>query len=280
MREIKRYLNNLVDTPPWDWPGDTAQVLLGILGDEQAGEPERALAAELAGDFVVINDELTDVLLALVQSGEEAERVRCQAVLSLGPVLEYADGEGFEDAGMVPIGEPTFRRIQETLHTLYLDARVPPALRRRILEASVRAPQPWHEEAICAACSSDDEAWRLTAVFCMRFVRGFEAQILVALTSGNPDIRREAVLAAGVWEVDAAWPPIVALVTAGEVEKSLRLAAIESAASIRPQEAAALLEILTLSDDEDISEAAHEAIAMASSAGDDDQDTKDEDAIR
>ena len=42
-----------------------------------------------------------------------------------------------------------------------------------------------------------DEAWRLTAVFCMRFIRGFEEQILEALKSQHPDIHHEAVLAAG-----------------------------------------------------------------------------------
>jgi hypothetical protein len=49
-------------------------------------------------------------------------------------------------------------------------------VRRRVLEASVRAPQDWHQEAIREAYSSGDESWRLTAVFCMRFVRGFKDQ--------------------------------------------------------------------------------------------------------
>jgi hypothetical protein len=52
-----------------------------------------------------------------------------------------------------------------------------------VLEASVRAPQDWHLDAIREAYSSTDEAWSLTAVFCMRFVRGFNEQILEALES-------------------------------------------------------------------------------------------------
>jgi hypothetical protein len=55
-----------------------------------------------------------------------------------------------------------------------MDASVPTDVRRRILEASVRAPQDWHRDAIRAAYASDDDVWRLTAVFCMRSVRGFE----------------------------------------------------------------------------------------------------------
>ena len=115
-----------------------------------------------------------------------------------------------------------------------MDASVPEDVRRRILEASVRAPQDWHQDAIRAAYASDDDAWRLTAVFCMRFVRGFDEQILEALDSENPDIHYEAVCAAGSWEVDAAWPHITALVTSRKTEKSLLLAAIEAvAASVR-----------------------------------------------
>jgi hypothetical protein len=93
------------------------------------------------------------------------------------------------------------------------------------------------------------EVWRLTAVFCMRFVRGFDEQILEALDSRNPDIHYEAVCAAGAWEVDAAWPHIAALVTSGETDKPLLLAAIEAVASIRPREAAEILDDLTDSDD-------------------------------
>jgi uncharacterized protein (UPF0147 family) len=41
----------------------------------------------------------------------------------------------------VPISEQTFRKAQETLHKLYLDAGLPKNVQRRILEAAVRAPQ-------------------------------------------------------------------------------------------------------------------------------------------
>ena len=160
----------------------------------------------------------------------------------------------------------------ESLHKLYMDAGVPKEVRRRILEASVRAPQNWHADAVRAAYGSDDEAWRLTGVFCMRFVRGFDEQILEALDSRDPDIHYEAVCAAGTWEVDAAWPHITALVTSGETDKPLLLAAIEAVASIRPQEAAAILNDLTDSDDEDIVEAVFEATAMAGGLSDEDNE--------
>jgi len=140
----------------------------------------------------------------------------------------------------------------------------------------VRAPQDWHKDEVGTAFSSDDEAWRLTGVFCMRFVRGFDAQILEALDSTNPDIHYEAVLAAGNWEVGAAWPHVAALVTSGDTDKSLLLAAIEAVASIRPHEATEILGDLADSDDEDIVAAIDEAMAMADGLSDEDED-EDED---
>jgi hypothetical protein len=263
-------VNTLRGIPPWDWPDGAGQMLLDLLRDDRAAPGDRLLAAELAGDLTVMNDELADALLAILRSGDEAERLRGQAVISLGPVLEQADLHGFEDADDVPIAEHTLHRIHESLRKLYRDADVPANVRRRILEASVRAPQGWHPDAVRAAYGSDDEAWRLTSVFCMRFVRGFDEQILEALDSANPDIHYEAVCAAGAWEVDAAWPHISALVTSGRTDKPLLLAAIDAVASIRPREAAEILQALTDSDDEDVVEAVFEALAMSEGLSEED----------
>jgi len=89
----------------------------------------------------------------------------------------------------------------------------------------------------------------------MRFNRGFDAQILGALGSSNPDIHYEAVCAAGSWQVGAAWPHVVALVTSGNTEKALLLAAIEAVGNIRPREAAGILDGLDDSGDEEIVDA-------------------------
>ena len=268
-------LKTLYDTPPWDWPEGTAKMFLGILRDDQADESERLLAVELAGDFTVINDELADALLSILRNGDESEELRGKAVISLGPALEYAYMDWFEDPDEVPISEETFRGIQESLRGLYMDAGVPKEVRRRILEASVRAPQDWHQDAIRAAYSSGDADWKLTAVFCMRFVRGFNDQILEALETENQDIHYEAVCAAGNWEVDAAWSHIASLVTTKETDKHLLLAAIDAVAGIRPQEAAEILIDLADSDDEDIVEATYEAMAIAEGLSDDEYDDED-----
>ncbi|MGA3089299.1 MAG: hypothetical protein ABSD75_11850 [Terriglobales bacterium] len=95
-------LKTLLDTPPWDWPADAGNVFLRILNDPRAKPSDRLVAAELAGDFTVINDDLADTLLRIASSAHEPEQLRARAPISLGPALERADTDGFEDPDDVP----------------------------------------------------------------------------------------------------------------------------------------------------------------------------------
>ena len=261
-------------------------MFLAILRNPEADAADRLLAADLAGDFTVIDDALADALLAIVGSGGEPEELRAKAVISLGPALEQADIEEFDDPDAVPIGEKTFRGIKQSLRKLYLDSAVPKSVRRSILEAAVRAPQEWHPGAIRRAWSSEDPEWKLTAAFCMSYVRGFDREILEALASADPGIYYHAVRAAGTWEVDAAWPRVAAIATLANTNKPLLLAAIEALATIRPHESMEMLVDLADSEDEDIREAAGEAMSMAEGLKDneldddefeDDEDDDDDD---
>src|SRR5438309_7988020 len=167
-------LEVLRDTPPWEWPANAGKTFLAILQNERAGKSERLLAAELAGDVTVMNDELAHALLSILRRGDQPAPLRAQAAISLGPSLEQAEWDEFELPDEVPISEETFGEINDSLHELYMDTGIPKLVRRRILEASVRAPQDWHPDAIRAAYASDDPDWKLTAVFGMRYVRGFD----------------------------------------------------------------------------------------------------------
>ena len=140
-------LKTLLDTPPRDWPTDAGKMFRKILIDHRADESDRLVAAELAGDFTVIDDDLVDTLLMVVRRADEPEQLRAKAAISLGPVLEQADMDGFEDPDDVPITERTFRNIQDSLEKIYLDNSTPQEVRRRILEASVRAPETCHQDA-------------------------------------------------------------------------------------------------------------------------------------
>ena len=256
-------LKTLLDTPPWEWPRDAAKTFQNLLIDRQADEPDRLIAAKLAGDFTVINDALADALMAIVRNNDESEELRARAAISFGPALEHAYTYEFDDPDDTPISERTFHNIQNLLQKLYLDNSVPKEIRRRILEASVRAPEDWHKDAIKSAYISGDQEWMLTAVFSMRWVRGFDEQILEALKNADPEIHYEAVNAAGDREVGAAWPHIKALVQNSSTPKPLLLAAIGAAADIRPGEAEAILSHLVDSNDEEIAEAVNETIEMA-----------------
>jgi uncharacterized protein (UPF0147 family) len=262
----------LQDTPPWEWPRDAGKKFQKILIDRQANETDRLIAAELAGDLTVMNDELADALTAIIRRPEEPELLRAAAAIALGPVLEQSSTSEFEDPDDVPITQRTFRNIQDWLHKLHFDHSIPKEVRRRILEASVRAPEEWHQNAIRTAYSSGDKKWILTAVFSMRWVRGFDDQILEALKSGDAEIQREAIQAAGDWELAAAWSHVLALVRDAATPKSLLLAAIGAVASIGPAEARSVLADLADSDDEEIVEAVDEAIGMTETLPDEEDD--------
>lgn len=269
-------LNRFKDTPPWDWPENAKEILTEVLRSNR-GDEDRVLAAELAGDLASKDDEIAEALLSIVSNAAESEQLRSRAAISLGPILEEAETEGYDDDfGEPPITKELFRRIQETFRGIYQDESAPTELRRRVLEASVRASQDWHKDAIRTAYSSKDELWKLTAVFCMRYVAGFDDEVMEALNSRNSDIHYEAVSAAGNWELDGAWPHIKALIASPKTKKPLLLAAIEAAGNIRPEEARAVLGELADSEDEDISEAANEAMLMADSDFDEDDEDEDE----
>lgn len=270
--DIKR----LQDIPPWEWPTGTDKMLLSVLRDRAANPSDRLIAAELAGDLTVIDDNLADELLAIVKQDDAPEELRATAVIALGPVLEYTYDE-IDMAEEPTISPMIFNRIQNSLRKLYMDMDTPKEVRRRTLEASVRAPQDWHYNAVVSAYESHDEYWKLTAVFCMRYISGFDDHILEALNSDNPDIYYEAICAAGDWGLEDAWPHIVSIITERDDDKSLLLAAIEATVNIRPEEAADLLSDLVYSEDEDVVEAVHEAIALAGACMDEDFFNEDDD---
>src|SRR5262249_36206093 len=127
-------LKTLLDTPPWEWPGDAGKVFHKYLINKQAKPSDRLIAAELAGDLSALNDDLVADLLTIIPASDEPDDLRSRAAISLGPMLEQVDLLGFDDPdlGDLPITEDTFKNIQETLRTTYADTSVPKEVRRRI----------------------------------------------------------------------------------------------------------------------------------------------------
>jgi len=259
-------LELLLNTPPWGWPGGAADVLLRVLRDPSAAPADRLAAAELAGDLVVMNDELASELLSILRDGSEPEDLRGVAAIALGPALEVGDTDGFvedDPYSDVPITEATFDTIRTRLHELYRDGAVPKLVRRRALEAAVRAPDDWQPGAVRAAYHGGDPEWRLTAVFCMRFLPGFDGEVVEALRTGDDVLRYEALVAAGEHCVLDAWPYVVDVVRRERTDRDLLFAAIRAAPLIHGAEAEDLLAELAELDDPDIDEVVTEALAMA-----------------
>ena len=163
------------------------------------------MAAEMAGEIVAINDHLAGALLSIVADATASDELRSRAALALGSVLAQMDNDSIGDVPGLddefdaqPISEHTFHRIQQSLRARYLEDDIPKEVRRRILEASVRAPAAWYRDAIREAYSREDRDWRLTAVFAMRFVDGFTDEIVAALNDPDEEVRYEAVNAAAI----------------------------------------------------------------------------------
>jgi len=257
-------LRELSETPTWDWPDDAPEVLLAVLQDRTASLADRQLVATLVAEIDVMDDAFAAALLVIATDRAENVELRAAAALALGPSLEYADILDPEELDEEEaFSAAAIRRVEESLHTLYDAVDTPDALRRAALEASVRAPRPWHEDAVRAAHTSADPAWRLAALFCLRFVDGFVPQILEALASDDPALRYQAVCAAGEQELEAAWPHVLAVLQEPAPDRELLIAAIDAAARIRPDEAIEAIERFTDSSDPDVAETALDAMAMA-----------------
>ncbi|MBI3929869.1 MAG: HEAT repeat domain-containing protein [Armatimonadetes bacterium] len=251
----------LKELPSWSWPEDAGRTLLEVLEDRNA--PEREIAAELAGDTVVIDDGVALALLSLVENPEEPEELRGIAAIALGPVLELCDWTDDEDSfEQPPLSKQVFSAVTTGLRKMYEGETVPKIVRRRALEASIRAPQAWHKKAVRTVYQNGDSEWKLTAVFCMEYIKGFPKEILESLDSEDDEVHCHAVYAAGNWKLGAAWDHVKKLALDEKADRDLRLAAIEAVASIDPENACLVLEPLTDDEDEDIADTASEALAM------------------
>lgn len=260
MSDTQERLEQLEVAPPWEWPEEAGDWLREALQDDD--EQTRLTAAQLASG--VVDDKLAEELLRVCREDPTAE-VASAAAIALGPALEecYVEyDEGLADAmpdlpETAPLNREAYQQVVETLEGIYHDADCPTKVRRRALEAAVRAPREWQVGAARAAHQSGDPDWRMTAVFCMGYLPGFEEMILEAMADGGHEgVRREALLAAGNQEIDAAGPEVLRIAGDHDAPVELRIAAIAALETIYPEGSQELLETLAEDKHEQVAEAA------------------------
>jgi hypothetical protein len=151
-------------------------------------------------------------------------------------------------------------------------------IRRRAFEALVRDPQPWLSEEIRKHFASSDSDWRLTAVFAMGYVQGFEREIAETVRTAEGALLLEAVTAAGSMGVSRAATRIRTLATSREQDLDLRLAAIEALPHVDP-DCFDMLDDLTRSTKQEIADAAEyalEELGIFDDTGDDELEEDDD----
>jgi hypothetical protein len=316
-------MEDLANTPPFDWPKDVGARIGAVLRDGEAPPLERLLAAELAASSIAMSDALAEELLRILKSPDEPDSLRSRAARAFGPAIREAEeieGPDWEQrprwtrhlepsAGSDVIGTPDWiARIDETaglededvwraqslswsmletvkaaLRSCYRDPSVPTEVRQRALTSSIHAAELWHVAAVRAAYYDGEPEWRLTALSCMRVMGGFEREIVESLESDDARILCLALLAAGDRCLDEAWPHVLELASrfaagaslvpgAPELEWDVVVAVMYAIALIRPAEAEGLLEPFIHSENEDLAEAALEALEIALGPLDEEED--------
>ncbi|MCP4664295.1 MAG: hypothetical protein GY856_53605 [bacterium] len=255
--DLAEELDFLSRVGSWEWPENARERIL-----EGLDSPDPALrraAVEVVDD--IMDDELAGEVLEILDSDPDDE-LRSRTAIALGPALEECCDEADWDDSMVdaPLTMARYREIEDRLKSLYHDASSPKVVRRRALEAAIRSPQPWQEGAVRSAYAGDDPEWRATAVFCMAHLPGFDDEILTALGSDDPGVELEAVRAAGQRGIEKAAAALFDRAASEATERSIRLAAVEGLANVRPPGAQELLTSLSESDDEEIADVAEEAL--------------------
>ncbi|MCA9797488.1 MAG: HEAT repeat domain-containing protein [Candidatus Eremiobacteraeota bacterium] len=248
----------------WQWPPATGQVLVAIFKTDQ-NQDMRCRAALMLGDLAIFNEQIGQALLAAVRDADQPVDVRAAAAVALGPALEQTELVGFDDLEFdpPPLPEELFEQIQETFHDLSLDPTQPALLRRRTLEASVRAPEAWHRESVEKAWKTNDSEWQITAVFCMGYLPGFEDKVLEALKSPYQMVVNEAVFTAAERGMPEVFERLATMARDGQLSDEQRFTAIGGLGAMATQESVAVLNELSTSTHEEIARAAKEALMDA-----------------
>jgi len=233
----------------------------------QLTDPDADVRAEAREELTMLMDD--DIARAFldVASSDAGEEIRADAIVGLGPIIEEAgmdfsdDDSGFAfDPDLGPgISRETFDSIIREIRALYEDEAQPKLIRRRAFEILVRDPQPWQSVEIRKHFGGSDPLWKLTAVFGMGYVAGFEKEIAATVAAADDHLLYEAIRSASSMEVSAAAKRIRHLATSKDTDHDLRLVSIEALPNVDPN-SDEILESLAESRDREIAETAQAAL--------------------
>jgi hypothetical protein len=211
----------------------------------------------------MMNDDVAAGFLEFIRRGAP-EEVLADAIVGLGPILEEAGIDYFDDEFELPeimapgISRETFQRLVRELREVYEDPQRPKLVRRRAFEVLVRNREDWQADAIRKHFEADDEEWKLTAVFGMGYVPGFDRELESVVNGASGDLLFEAIRSAANREVTEVAPRVRELAQKSS-DRDVQLAAIDALPLVDPK-CEPLLEKLARSKDEEIAEAAEAAL--------------------
>lgn len=225
-------------------------------------DPDPEVRAEAVGmTWYVDSERMYHRLMKLVK--DETPVVRAAAVEGLGRYIRDGELEEF-DARLA-------EQAQRLVLARYDDLREDDEVRRRALEAISFCGNPRVPDMIYEAYYSDDLPMKVSALFAMGSScdARWKDIVLKELNNREPEIRFEAVRAAGQLELTAAVRRLIEL--AYEDDYEIRLMSVWAMGEIGSKEArealAGIMELADQNEDDELAEAAEEALGMASLVG-------------
>jgi HEAT repeat protein len=221
----------------------------------------------LAALSVLWADESLELLAFLnrLALSDPSSEIRSAATTELGRFILLGEYEE------IPAANAT--EAQETAIRIWNNAAEAIAVRRRALEAISNSGNEIVTSAIQAAYQDPNRLMRISAIFAMgrSYDHRWTATVLQELDNPDPEIRYEAIRAAGELELNQAVPKLGGL--AVEDEPEMREAAIWSLGEIGGNQALRILTSLADSaealEDEELLDTIEDAISTASLMGSD-----------
>ena len=225
-------------------------------------ETVRAEAREELG--LLMDDDIARAYLEVI-ARNPVEEIVADTIVGLGPIIEEAGIDFDEDSELEEadelgpeISRETFETIIREIRAVYADQKRPKLVRRRAFEVLVRDPKPWQADEIRRLFATDDREWKLTAIFGMGTVPGFDREIAALVDTAEGDVLFEAIRAAAQMEVTEVAMRVRDLAQSGK-DKEIQLAAIEALPHVDPK-CQNLLEKLAGSKDRPVADAARAAL--------------------